>query len=98
MILGLWIIQFSSNFHLQVGYFECMHAYSTRTKITKLLSNLSLCDHTSSQMRTKASSTPSVTNGLLKKLWLGNLPEQVRIILSADDKMDPNKYCNCYKG
>lgn len=65
-------------------------ADSTQTKITKLLGELSLGDRKPSQllseMRSKAANTP-ITDELLKQLWLRNLPEQVRAIISADDKM-----------
>lgn len=68
-------------------------ADSKQTKITKLLGNLELGDRKPSQllaeMRTKASNTP-VTDDLLSQLWIRNLPEQIRMILSADDKMDLN--------
>ncbi|XP_017462173.1 PREDICTED: uncharacterized protein LOC108355525, partial [Rhagoletis zephyria] len=63
-------------------------ADSTHTKLTKLLSDLSLGDRKPSQllaeMRTRAAATP-VTDELLKQLWLRNLPEQIRAILSADE-------------
>ncbi|XP_049307739.1 uncharacterized protein LOC125777313 [Bactrocera dorsalis] len=63
-------------------------ADSTQTKLTKLLSDLSLGDRKPSQllaeMRTRAAATP-VTDELLKQLWLRNLPEQIRAILSADE-------------
>ncbi|XP_036340490.1 uncharacterized protein LOC118749823 [Rhagoletis pomonella] len=63
-------------------------ADSTQTKITKVLSDLSLGDCKPSQllaeMRSKAAATP-VTDELLKQLWLRNLPEQFRPIISADD-------------
>ncbi|XP_039968447.1 uncharacterized protein LOC120780253 [Bactrocera tryoni] len=63
-------------------------ADSTQTKLTKLLSDLSLGDRKPSQllaeMRTRAAATP-VTYELLKQLWLRNLPEQIRAILSADE-------------
>lgn len=37
-------------------------------------------------MRSKAANTP-VGDDLLKQLWLRNLPEQIRVIISADDQM-----------
>ncbi|XP_039968947.1 uncharacterized protein LOC126764661 [Bactrocera neohumeralis] len=63
-------------------------ADSTQTKLTKLLSDLSLGDRKPSQllaeMRTRAAATP-VPDELLKQLWLRNLPELIRAILSADE-------------
>lgn len=65
-------------------------ADSTQTKITKLLGELSMGDRKPSQllaeMRSKAANTP-ITEELLKQLWMRNLPEQVRAIISADDQM-----------
>lgn len=65
-------------------------ADSTQTKITKLLSEMALGDRKPSQllaeMRSKAANTP-VGDDLLKQLWLRNLPEQIRAIISADDQM-----------
>lgn len=68
-------------------------ADSTQTKITRLLGDMPLGDRKPSQllaeMRSKAANTP-VGEDLLKQLWLRNLPEQVRIILSADDSIAIN--------
>lgn len=65
-------------------------ADSTQTKITKLLGDMALGDRKPSQllaeMRSKAANTP-VGDDLLKQLWLRNLPEQIRAIISADDQM-----------
>lgn len=41
------------------------------------------------EMRSKAANTP-VTDDLLKQLWMRNMPEQVGIILSADDSIAIN--------
>lgn len=65
-------------------------ADSTQTKITKLLGDMVLGDRKPSQllaeMRSKAANTP-VGEDLLKQLWLRNLPEQIRAIISADDQV-----------
>lgn len=72
-------------------------ADSMQTKITKLLGDISLGDRKPSQllaeMRTKAANTP-ITDDLLKQLWLRNLPEQIRAIISADDEMALNTAAN----
>lgn len=65
-------------------------ADSTPTKITKLLSEMSLGDRKPSQllaeMRTKAANTP-ITEQLLNELWQRTLPQEVRAILSAAENL-----------
>lgn len=64
------------------------YADSEQTKITKLLEDMPLGDRKPSQllsdMRAKASNT-AVNDNLLRQLWMRNLPETIRAILSTDD-------------
>lgn len=63
-------------------------ADSEQTKIEKLLEDMPLGDRKPSEllndMRTKAANTP-VNDDLLRQLWMRNLPETIRAILSTDD-------------
>lgn len=63
-------------------------ADSEQTKIEKLLEDMPLGDRKPSEllndMRTKAANTP-VNDELLRQLWMRNLPETIRAILSTDD-------------
>lgn len=65
-------------------------ADTTQTKITKLLGDIAIGDRKPSQlladMRSKAANTP-VTDELLKSLWMRNLPEQIRVIISSTPDM-----------
>lgn len=64
------------------------YADSETTKIKKLLEDMPLGDRKPSQlladMRTRAANTP-VNDELLRQLWMRNLPETIRAILSTDD-------------
>lgn len=64
------------------------YADSEQTKIEKLLEDMPLGDRKPSEllndMRTKAANTP-VNDDLLRQLWMRNLPETIRAILSTDD-------------
>lgn len=64
------------------------YADSEQTKITKLLEDMPLGDQKPSQllakMRNRAANT-AVTDNLLRQLWVRNLPETIRVILSTDD-------------
>lgn len=70
------------------------YADSEQTKITKLLEDMPLGDRKPSQllsdMRAKASNT-AVNDNLLRQLWMRNLPETIRAILSAEDATPLNE-------
>lgn len=69
------------------------YADSEQTKITKLLEDMPLGDQKPSQLlakMTNRAANTAVTDKLLRQLWVRNLPETIRVILSTDEKTPVN--------